>query len=220
MSLVTGARQVLTEGFDPAESLELIARERATIVHGFDTHYKEPRRGATSASRATCRACAPGSARQVWRARSRSAAGARELFGPARLRLRHERVRRGRRDRQRSTPPRTICEASGYPAPGYEVRVVDPDTGRDQPAGTPGEILVRGYTLMRGYYNKPEATRGRDRRRRLDAHRRHGPAARRRPSAGSWGATRTCSRSAARTSIRWRSRPISCATRPSTWPRW
>src|SRR4029453_2725559 len=41
ISLVTGARQVLTEGFDPAESLELIARERATIVHGFDTHYKE-----------------------------------------------------------------------------------------------------------------------------------------------------------------------------------
>src|SRR6185295_12949351 len=41
MSLVTGARQVLTEGFDPAESLELIARERATVLHGFDTHYKE-----------------------------------------------------------------------------------------------------------------------------------------------------------------------------------
>ena len=40
-SMVSGARQVLTEGFDPAESLDLMARERATVLHGFDTHYKE-----------------------------------------------------------------------------------------------------------------------------------------------------------------------------------
>src|SRR5262249_15604935 len=40
-SLVSGARQVLTEAFDPNESLDLIERERATVLHGFDTHYKE-----------------------------------------------------------------------------------------------------------------------------------------------------------------------------------
>ena len=72
MSLVTGARQVLTEGFDPAESLELIARERATIVHGFDTHYKELCE-AHERQPHDVGACAPGSSPRGWPARSRSA---------------------------------------------------------------------------------------------------------------------------------------------------
>ena len=41
MSMVTGARQILTQTFDPNESLCLLEQERATILHGFDTHYKE-----------------------------------------------------------------------------------------------------------------------------------------------------------------------------------
>jgi fatty-acyl-CoA synthase len=49
-------------------------------------------------------------------------------------------------------------EASGYPAPGYEIRVIDPDRGRDQPADAPGEILVRSYMTMRGYFKNPEET--------------------------------------------------------------
>src|SRR5258705_3046936 len=41
MSMIRGARQVLTETFDGGQCLDLIASERATIMHGFDTHYKE-----------------------------------------------------------------------------------------------------------------------------------------------------------------------------------
>ncbi|WP_171163200.1 AMP-binding protein [Streptomyces sp. I05A-00742] len=40
---------------------------------------------------------------------------------------------------------------------GVEVRVADPD-GREVPAGTTGEVLVRGATVMTGYWNAPEAT--------------------------------------------------------------
>src|SRR5207248_9276167 len=47
---------------------------------------------------------------------------------------------------------------SGFPAPGYEIRVVDPVAGHDRPPGVPGEIHVRGYMTMRRYYGKPAET--------------------------------------------------------------
>jgi len=40
---------------------------------------------------------------------------------------------------------------------GWEVRIVDPD-GLDVPAGTPGELLIRGECLFAGYWRDPEAT--------------------------------------------------------------
>jgi fatty-acyl-CoA synthase len=45
----------------------------------------------------------------------------------------------------------------GKPALHCDVRIVD-EAGRDAPAGTPGEILVRGANVMTGYWNKPQET--------------------------------------------------------------
>src|SRR5690606_25169150 len=54
-------------------------------------------------------------------------------------------------------PPERISASSGRAIPGVEVRVVD-DDGRDVPTGEPGEIVVRGYNVMRGYFEDAERT--------------------------------------------------------------
>lgn len=46
----------------------------------------------------------------------------------------------------------------GKPLPGLEVRIVDIDTGADLPAGQRGEVLVRGYSTLEGYYKDPVKT--------------------------------------------------------------
>ncbi len=156
-SMVSGARLILTETFDPAESLELIARERATMLHGFDLHFKElceaHERQPRDVSSVRTGILAAGMSSSVPIARR-----ARKLFGPLISGYGMSEFGVGVAIGALDSTEEQSCEASGYPAPGYEIRVVDPATGRDQPVGTPGEILVRGYTLMRGYYNKPEAT--------------------------------------------------------------
>jgi acyl-CoA synthetase (AMP-forming)/AMP-acid ligase II len=57
-----------------------------------------------------------------------------------------------RRDRNRPG-------AVGLPAPNTEVRVVDPESGRDLGAGETGEVWVRGPQVMRGYLGNDDATR-------------------------------------------------------------
>ncbi len=46
----------------------------------------------------------------------------------------------------------------GRVLPHTEVKIVD-GAGRVVPVGTPGELLTRGYCVMRGYWNDPERTR-------------------------------------------------------------
>jgi acyl-CoA synthetase (AMP-forming)/AMP-acid ligase II len=54
--------------------------------------------------------------------------------------------------------PEVIARTVGRPIPGVEVRVVD-DDGVDVPAGAPGELVVRGFNVMQGYFNDEAATR-------------------------------------------------------------
>jgi fatty-acyl-CoA synthase len=50
------------------------------------------------------------------------------------------------------------CETVGRDYEFTEVAVIDPETGEHLPDGSQGEICCRGYNVMKGYYNNPEAT--------------------------------------------------------------
>jgi fatty-acyl-CoA synthase len=46
----------------------------------------------------------------------------------------------------------------GPPMPGVQVKIVDPETGATVPVGVIGEYLTRGYHVMKGYFEMPDAT--------------------------------------------------------------
>ncbi len=159
VSLLTGARQIVTRTFDAEESLNLIERERVSIVHGFEAHMKgltdaqeaRPRNisslrtGIFAAGTLAATPIARRGAKVLAPLRNLSAYGMTECWaGAALCALDDDEMHR--------------CESSGYPCLGYELRIVDGMTGEAQPPGVPGELQVRGYSVMREYYRKPAET--------------------------------------------------------------
>jgi fatty-acyl-CoA synthase len=157
MSMLTGARQVLTPTFDARQCLALIESERATVLHGFDLHFKdlldahaaEPRD--VSSVRTGILASGMSSSWPIARQ-------ARKTFGPMLSGFGMTEFCVGAAMSALDSTEEQCVEASGYPAPGYEIRIVDPETGQSLPENVPGEIQVRGYTMMQGYYRKPVET--------------------------------------------------------------
>ncbi len=55
-------------------------------------------------------------------------------------------------------PLKVRVSTVGRVMPCIEMKIVDPETNQPVPVGQQGEICCRGYNVMKGYYNMPEAT--------------------------------------------------------------
>lgn len=158
-SMLTGARQVLMETFDPDESIRLVERERVSVMHGFETHLKdlseaqERIKADVSTLRCGVFACGMQSAVPIARRAAEVLAPMVSITGYGMSEMGAGTSVGGLGD---SIEQR--AETSGYPAPGYQFRIIDPATNDEQAVGEPGEIVVKGYGMMMGYYNKPKET--------------------------------------------------------------
>jgi len=159
MSSITGARQIVTEFFEPEECLDLIAAEGVSIMHGFEAHMKalseaqEARSRDISSLRTGIFAAGMHSATPVVRKGARVLAPMKSVsgFGMTEIWL-------GAGLCSLDDDEEHRCETSGYPGLGYALRIADNETGEPVGPGIEGELQVQGYSLMLGYYKKPEET--------------------------------------------------------------
>ena len=159
MSLITGARQIVTRSFDPEECLDLIERERVSVIHGFEAHMKglsdaqEARPRDLSSLRTGIFAAGMLSATPVVRRGMRLLAPLKNLsgYGMTETWLGVSLSSLDDDEAHRS-------EASGWPGPGYELRIVDDGSGDVVGPGGTGELQVRGGAVMTEYYKKPAET--------------------------------------------------------------
>jgi len=146
-----GACLTLVARFTPAKVLDVLDRDRVTVFEGVPTMYAallaEPRRAGLA-----LRVCVSGgSALPVELLR-----GFEEAYGCVILEgyglsetspvATFNHPDRGRK-----------AGSIGTPIRGVELRLVD-EHGRDVPAGAIGEIAIRGHNVMKGYWQRPEAT--------------------------------------------------------------
>jgi fatty-acyl-CoA synthase len=155
----SGAALVFQDAFRAEEACDLLASEHCTVLHGVDVHVREMIRvmrsrgaGAQPERRATI-AFTAGVDAPLARATG-EALGVRRFSHPYGMTETNPMILRNALD----DPFEACVRPGGRIAPGVAVRVVDPDTGTERAAGEEGEIVVRGPTVMRGYYEDPDAT--------------------------------------------------------------
>jgi fatty-acyl-CoA synthase len=155
-----GACLVLMEAWDPLRALALIERERCTVFNAVDTMLKPlfehpdfdryDRSSLRTGGFASVGGGGPGMLEAVVKRLGVPLAfhpyGMTEVNA---LALFHD----------LDEPLELRLQPGIVPAPGLEVRVVDPETGAPCQPGQDGELQCRGPLVTRGYHDKPEETR-------------------------------------------------------------
>jgi acyl-CoA synthetase (AMP-forming)/AMP-acid ligase II len=158
LALMKGACTLPMSVFDPDEALRLIRKERISAIAGPPTVYTS----------ILDRLREPGVDVSSLRIGFVGAASVpADLLRRMRADLRAERVTTGYGLTEATAmvaitdfdddPEWVSTWSGGKPLPGVKLRVVD-DSGSDLPAGAPGELLISGWNVMRGYYDDPGAT--------------------------------------------------------------
>jgi acyl-CoA synthetase (AMP-forming)/AMP-acid ligase II len=155
-SLMRGATIYPVAVFDPGVVLELVEREQITVLPGPPTLYQSLLDHPDRATRdiTSLRLGVTGAADIPV-----------ELIRRVREELPFERILTGYGLTEAGTVTGSrpdddfehIASTVGVPWPGFDVRTVD-EKGVDVATGEPGEVVVRGETVMRGYLDDPEAT--------------------------------------------------------------
>ena len=153
MALVFGATLVTLPTFEAGAALSLMSRERCTLISGNDTLFQllmshadfdrsklSLRGGWAAAGAETMRKIV-----DVLGARAVCAAYGLSEASPNVVMSDH-------RD-----PVELRIAGLAQPHEGVAVRIADPATNAPLPPEAQGEIQVRGWNVMRGYYNNPEA---------------------------------------------------------------
>jgi acyl-CoA synthetase (AMP-forming)/AMP-acid ligase II len=156
LPLCTGATVVTVPRFDPGQFLDLLQRHRVTVLVGAPPmlrvlagHPLAATADLRSLELVVCGGAPLTAAAQRALAARLPGATVGQAYG-----LTETTVGLSMPDRDAGSVPGTV----GRVMPNTELRVVDPETGRDLDAGEPGELLARGPQVMAGYLGRPEAT--------------------------------------------------------------
>jgi fatty-acyl-CoA synthase len=154
VSLIAGACLVTLPTFEAGAALAMMAQERCTLTSGNDTLFQlmlghpsfDPAR---LCLRGGWAAAGPETIRNI--IEKMGARGVCVAYGLSEASPNV--VLNDYRD-----PPELRIAGLAQPHDGVEVRITQRDTGAVLPAGESGEIEVRGWNVMRGYYKNPAET--------------------------------------------------------------